>query len=78
MQALRDGRARRVSDRDGLRAGRERPEPGGRAEDFRRRRGGPVTHPVIVHLDSPQYLPRWAAEVPTAAARLAESSGPGR
>ena len=33
-------------------------------------KGRPTTHPVIVHLDSPRFLPRWAREVPEAADEL--------
>ncbi len=40
-------------------------------------KGRPTTHPVIVHLDSVRYLPRWAREVPETAARLAEKFWPG-
>lgn len=40
-------------------------------------KGRPTTHPVIVHLDSARYLPRWAREVPDAAAKLAEKFWPG-
>jgi L-threonylcarbamoyladenylate synthase len=40
-------------------------------------KGRPTTHPVIVHLDSVRYLPRWAREVPLAAAQLAEKFWPG-
>jgi L-threonylcarbamoyladenylate synthase len=37
----------------------------------------PLSHPVIVHLDSPKFLHRWVSEVPAAAARLAERFWPG-
>jgi L-threonylcarbamoyladenylate synthase len=40
-------------------------------------KGRPISHPVIVHLDSPRFLPRWAREVPDAAAKLAEKFWPG-
>jgi L-threonylcarbamoyladenylate synthase len=40
-------------------------------------KGRPATHPVIVHLDSPKYLHRWAREVPDAAKRLAGRFWPG-
>jgi L-threonylcarbamoyladenylate synthase len=40
-------------------------------------KGRPPQHPVIVHLDSPRYLHRWAREVPAAATRLAEAFWPG-
>ncbi len=40
-------------------------------------KGRPMSHPVIVHLDSPKYLHRWVSEVPAAATRLAERFWPG-
>lgn len=40
-------------------------------------KGRPLTHPVIVHLDSPKFLHRWVCEVPAVATRLAERFWPG-
>jgi L-threonylcarbamoyladenylate synthase len=40
-------------------------------------KGRPLSHPVIVHLDSPKFLHRWVSEVPAAAAKLAERFWPG-
>ena len=40
-------------------------------------KGRPSTHPLIVHIDSPRYLTRWAREVPEAAQQLAEHFWPG-
>lgn len=40
-------------------------------------KGRPLTHPLIVHLDSVRFLQRWAREVPAAATRLAERFWPG-
>jgi len=37
----------------------------------------PTTHPLIVHIDSPRFLTRWAREVPVAATMLAERFWPG-
>jgi L-threonylcarbamoyladenylate synthase len=37
----------------------------------------PPDHPVIVHLDNPKYLHRWAREVPEAAQKLAARFWPG-
>jgi L-threonylcarbamoyladenylate synthase len=37
----------------------------------------PLSHPVIVHLDSPKFLHRWVSEVPAVASRLAERFWPG-
>jgi L-threonylcarbamoyladenylate synthase len=40
-------------------------------------KGRPPTHPLIVHLDSQRFLPRWAREIPPAAQKLAERFWPG-
>jgi L-threonylcarbamoyladenylate synthase len=40
-------------------------------------KGRPANHPVIVHIDDPKYLRRWAREVPSPAAKLAEAFWPG-
>jgi L-threonylcarbamoyladenylate synthase len=40
-------------------------------------KGRPATHPLIVHIDSPRALERWALSVPPAAAALAEKFWPG-
>lgn len=40
-------------------------------------KGRPSSHPLIVHLASADDLPRWAAEVPDAARRLAAACWPG-
>jgi L-threonylcarbamoyladenylate synthase len=37
----------------------------------------PLTHPLIVHIDSRRFLHRWAREVPEAAEKLAERFWPG-
>ena len=37
----------------------------------------PADHPVIVHLDNPKYLHRWAREVPDNAQKLAARVWPG-
>jgi L-threonylcarbamoyladenylate synthase len=37
----------------------------------------PLSHPLIVHLDRARYLHRWAADVPAAAERLADTFWPG-
>src|SRR5579863_1566908 len=39
-------------------------------------KGRPLSHPVIVHIDSPKFLHRWVSEVPPMATRLAESFWP--
>src|ERR1700761_7473739 len=40
-------------------------------------KGRPATHPLIVHIDSLRYLPRWAREVPVSANLLAQRFWPG-
>lgn len=40
-------------------------------------KGRPSSHPVIVHLDDPKYLPRWVHEVPPAAQKLIDAFWPG-
>ncbi len=40
-------------------------------------KGRPVDHPLILHLDNPRYLSRWAREVPEAAEKLAARFWPG-
>lgn len=40
-------------------------------------KGRPSTHPVIVHIDHPRYLQRWAREMSEDANRLAEAFWPG-
>lgn len=40
-------------------------------------KGRPSSHPVIVHLDDPKYLLRWARELPPAAEKLAAAFWPG-
>ena len=40
-------------------------------------KGRPTTHPLIVHIDNPRYLTRWAREVPEAAQKLSERFWPG-
>jgi L-threonylcarbamoyladenylate synthase len=40
-------------------------------------KGRPATHPLIVHIEYPRVLERWALSVPPAAAALAEKFWPG-
>ncbi len=40
-------------------------------------KGRPVSHPLILHLDSERFLPRWAMEIPESAYKLAEQFWPG-
>jgi L-threonylcarbamoyladenylate synthase len=40
-------------------------------------KGRPASHPLIVHIDHPRSLERWALEVPAHAQELAEQFWPG-
>jgi L-threonylcarbamoyladenylate synthase len=40
-------------------------------------KGRPISHPVIVHLDSPKYLHRWVKDVPDVCLKIAERFWPG-
>src|SRR5689334_8025371 len=40
-------------------------------------KGRPNSHPVIVHIDDPKYLQRWALELSPAAKKLADALWPG-
>jgi L-threonylcarbamoyladenylate synthase len=40
-------------------------------------KGRPRTHPLIVHLGDPAWLPSWAVDISSSAARLAEAFWPG-
>jgi L-threonylcarbamoyladenylate synthase len=40
-------------------------------------KGRPLSHPLIVHLDSVRFLSRWAREIPPAAEKLAAAFWPG-
>jgi L-threonylcarbamoyladenylate synthase len=76
VQALRDGElvAFPTETVYGLGASAQNPAAVRRIFEAK---GRPTTHPVIVHLDSPRFLPRWAREVPDTAAKLAEKFWPG-
>src|SRR6187200_146878 len=71
VQALRDGElvAFPTETVYGLGANAQNPAALQKIFDAK---GRPRSHPLIVHLDSPRFLPRWAREVPPAAAQLAE------
>lgn len=58
----------------GLGADAENPAAVGRVFSVK---GRPSNHPLIVHIASAEDLPRWAAEVPEAARRLAAACWPG-
>ena len=76
VQALRDGElvAFPTETVYGLGANAQNPAA---VRKIYQAKGRPITHPVIVHLDSPRYLHRWVADVPDVAARLAERFWPG-
>lgn len=40
-------------------------------------KGRPMSHPLIVHIDSARFLSRWAREIPPAAEKLAAAFWPG-
>jgi L-threonylcarbamoyladenylate synthase len=40
-------------------------------------KGRPATHPLILHLDDPRFLTRWAVQIPDSAYKLAERFWPG-
>jgi L-threonylcarbamoyladenylate synthase len=40
-------------------------------------KGRPSSHPVIVHIDDPKYLPRWVRDMSPAAQKLADAFWPG-
>src|SRR5499427_963156 len=76
VQALRDGElvAFPTETVYGLGANAQNPVAVRRIFELKSR---PPDHPVIVHLDSPRFLPRWVREVPEVAMRLAEAFWPG-
>jgi L-threonylcarbamoyladenylate synthase len=76
VQALRDGElvAFPTETVYGLGANAQNPQAVQRIFEAK---GRPLTHPVIVHLDSAKYLHRWVRTVPDAAMRLAEAFWPG-
>ena len=76
VQALRDGELVAFPTETVYGLGASAQNPAAVRKIFEAK-GRPTTHPVIVHLDSPRYLPRWAREVPDAAAKLAEKFWPG-
>ena len=76
VQALRDGElvAFPTETVYGLGAHAGHPAALRRVFDLK---GRPLSHPLIVHLDSVRYLGRWAREIPPAAEQLAASFWPG-
>src|ERR1700754_1958280 len=76
VQALRDGELVAFPTETVYGLGANAQNPAAVRKIFEAK-GRPTTHPVIVHLDSPRFLPRWAREVPDSAAQLAEIFWPG-
>ncbi len=76
VEALRDGDLVAFPTETVYGLGAHAAHPGALSRVFQLK-GRPLTHPLIVHLDSPRYLTRWAREVPVAAERLAERFWPG-
>ncbi len=76
VQALRDGELVAFPTETVYGLGAHAAHPGALSRVFELKRR-PHTHPLIVHLDSPRYLTRWAREIPVAAERLAERFWPG-
>jgi L-threonylcarbamoyladenylate synthase len=76
VQALRDGELVAFPTETVYGLGAHAGHPGALQRVFEVK-GRPPTHPLIVHLDSPRFLTRWAREVPVAAERLAERFWPG-
>ena len=76
VQALRDGElvAFPTETVYGLGAHAGHPAALRRVFDLK---GRPLSHPLIVHLDSVRYLGRWAREIPPVAEQLAASFWPG-
>jgi len=76
VQALRDGElvAFPTETVYGLGAHAGHPAALRRVFDLK---GRPLSHPLIVHIDSVRFLGRWAREIPPAAERLAASFWPG-
>jgi L-threonylcarbamoyladenylate synthase len=76
VQALRDGDVVAFPTETVYGLGANAQDPRGVRRIFELK-GRPVTHPLIVHLDSPRFLPRWVSEMPAAATKLAARFWPG-
>jgi L-threonylcarbamoyladenylate synthase len=76
VEALRDGEVVAFPTETvyGLGADAQNPEAVRKVFELK---GRPATHPLIVHLDHPRLLERWALNVPPAAQALAERFWPG-
>jgi L-threonylcarbamoyladenylate synthase len=76
VQALRDGELVAFPTETVYGLGANAQNPAAVRKIFEAK-GRPVSHPVIVHLDSPRFLHRWVREVPETATKLAERFWPG-
>jgi L-threonylcarbamoyladenylate synthase len=76
VQALRDGELVAFPTETVYGLGAHAGHPGALRRVFELKKR-PTSHPLIVHIDSPRFLTRWAREVPVAAAMLAERFWPG-
>jgi L-threonylcarbamoyladenylate synthase len=76
VQALRDGELVAFPTETVYGLGAHAGHPGALRRVFEVKQR-PSSHPLIVHIDSPRFLTRWAREVPVAAAMLAERFWPG-
>ena len=76
VQALRDGELVAFPTETVYGLGAHAGHPAALRKVFEVKRR-PTSHPLIVHIDSPRFLMRWAREVPVAAAMLAERFWPG-
>jgi len=76
VQALRDGELVAFPTETVYGLGANAQNPAAVRKIFEAK-GRPVSHPVIVHLDSPRFLHRWVREVPETAMKLAERFWPG-
>ena len=76
VEALRDGDVVAFPTETvyGLGADAQNPEAVRKVFELK---GRPATHPLIVHVDHPRLLERWALEVPVAAQALADRFWPG-
>jgi L-threonylcarbamoyladenylate synthase len=76
VQALRDGEVVAFPTETvyGLGADAQNPDAVRKVYELK---GRPATHPLIVHIDHPRALERWALQVPPAAAALAARFWPG-
>lgn len=76
VEALREGEVVAFPTETvyGLGADAQNPEAVRRVFELK---GRPATHPLIVHIDHPRMLERWALEVPASAQALAQRFWPG-